>query len=298
VLEMADRANTDWNAEADKMLAEFGGTGEADPSTDPAEADTSVEMIADEDLPAEGDTQELEANENDEGDDSQAAELAKWEERYKNAQRKMTEATQNGSDWQRYAGELEQKVRELESQLANQGGSRTADTAETDTPLEEWDITEKLAYDEAKKAQAEVRDVKQRLAALDQRERAAEKARADYQHLTAIKATHPDLEAIAASPVYGEWLQNQPPAVKRIAQEGTAQDVVWMLSQFKAEKGIKASSTRLDDARKAAIPSIRGSSGPIPNKGNGKIPYSKISHLSSRDLATRYPDDTKIDWNR
>lgn len=60
---------------------------------------------------------------------------------------------------------------------------------------------------------------------------------AEEAHFAAIQKTHPDMSQIHQSEDFQGWLMRQPVAIQQISQEGTAQDVIWMLDQYKAAVG-------------------------------------------------------------
>jgi hypothetical protein len=124
---------------------------------------------------------------------------------------------------------------------------------------------------------------------------------AQQMHRSAVLARHPDVDSIAAAPAFQAWLEAQPPMLKQVAQQGAADDVAWLLDQYKAQgKPDNSRAQALKAAAKdAVVPNLRGQS-PAQRQpeSNGKVPFSKVSHLSQVEMMKRYPDDAMIDWSR
>lgn len=78
----------------------------------------------------------------------------------------------------------------------------------------------------------------ERLAQLAQPIQALEQDRAAavvQQQQQALLTVHPDAYEVAQSPQFAQWLSQQPPQVQQIYQDSdSAQDNIWLLSQFKS----------------------------------------------------------------
>lgn len=93
----------------------------------------------------------------------------------------------------------------------------------------------------------------------------------DQMHFSAIEAVHPDMREIAGSDELTTWIDSQPThrqrAYRSIASEGSAREVIDLLSEFKdsrkkpaaapAASALPASTTRPAQAA-VAVPAMRG----------------------------------------
>ncbi len=131
---------------------------------------------------------------------------------------------------------------------AQQTGNEGGDGPDSDTGSQDDDLRarvkeeygEEIAEWVDKRAQeiAEqaVGRVDQRIAPLEQARQEAQAA----QHQQAILSEHPDAAEIHQSPEFGEWLDSLPSyaasAARQVVEQGSAQEVNELLSQYKASK--------------------------------------------------------------
>lgn len=83
-------------------------------------------------------------------------------------------------------------------------------------------------------------------------------------HLSAIKAAHPDVESIAESQQFANWIGSQPSyaqdAIRHVAAQGTTQQVIELLSSFKNATAKPATT----DIKQAAQQQINHARATVP----------------------------------
>lgn len=93
-----------------------------------------------------------------------------------------------------------------------------------------------------------------------------EQADADKAHFDAILAVHPDAFEVYESDDFNGWLLRQPPAFARSMKDGTADDVIYVFSEYKKAVGLTKPEPKGDEggakdslakARAAATPNVR-----------------------------------------
>lgn len=58
-----------------------------------------------------------------------------------------------------------------------------------------------------------------------------------HAHEAAILSVHPDAFEIATTGAFQAWVSQQSPDVQRVAQQGTAAEVIQMLNRYKSSAG-------------------------------------------------------------
>lgn len=233
------------------------------------------------------------------------AEETRWEERYRNAQALMTRATQEAA---RLRNELAEAQRQQAAMLAEIERQRAAGAgpmappagqatsmpgARQDTAPEDIDPKLRKLIDEDpdlvplveqnRSVRREIDQIRQRLYQSDllQRERELNHARASHE--AAVRAAHPDVDAIAKSPDFSGWVTRQPAEIQSLVNNGSTDGVVWLLSQYKAASGI---DTNLEAARAAASPNTPRVRRP-PTSQRPLFTRAQISAMSASEYARR-----------
>jgi hypothetical protein len=192
----------------------------------------------------------------------------RWEERYKNAQALMTRATQEAAQLRAQINELLRRNDLLQGEverLKAQGPSshpappaRGQDTAPE--VIDDTDLQQAIAEDPALATPLvkHIRKLNQELTAVQRSmsSSAEQQAQRDHQaryqeHMARVYSAHPDVEQITRNADFHGWVQRQTPMVRQAVAQGTAEDAIWVLNQYKAAAGIP---TNLDEARAAATP--------------------------------------------
>lgn len=211
-------------AEADEILAKLNpvakqnqveqNNNQAEPYTD-----SSAEK---EQTPAPAQTDSQAGNES--GDSEPESELdAKIrlaEERVRNTQARMHKATQEAAELRKYSARLEERLAELEAKV------QAADEPDTKSLEEDYPDIAKPLLAKLSKLERQLNETQnsfQQKAEFSERE----------AHFEKIRASHPDFDEVAQSEDFQGWLERQTPVWKKVSQNGTADEVVELLSRFK-----------------------------------------------------------------
>jgi len=228
----------------------------------------------------------------DETLESESPEKSVLEERYKNAQAWGTKASQEAADLRSEKASLEKEKAELlvqlkASRLTPAPVEQIAMDSDMKTLMEDYPDIAKPLINKLNSLQAEVRESNQ-----EQQQREDDRLITD--HLAAIEAAHPDIEAIKSSKDFEGWMSRQSSFYQRIASEGSAEDVIELLNVYKKASGLdtpsidnssKKKAAKLAAAKKVAdpkLPKTRQSS-----SGNSKPSFTadEISNMSDKDFA-------------
>lgn len=213
----------------------------------------------------------------DASDDELRKQLKVAEERVKNAQARMTKATQEAAELRRTVTELQQTVATLQSQMTEAASSRDEIDEELSRLSEEYpDIAQPLLK-KLSKLEETVSEYRSRIE--------TEKSQGTLQaHFDTIRKSHPDMDEIVVSDDFNGWLERQTPIWQRIAQEGSAAEVVDLLDRYKDAIGASPQQpeSKVERARKVAEPSLPKARKPDPNAGK---------RIWTREEITRMPLD-------
>lgn len=245
--------------EADALVAELNG----DPATLESEESRGPETAATE--TGEGDTLPVSRVEPEPEPQQPAQDEMVPRRDYEAAVRRMHQATQEAAEFRRRLEALEQAQKASPSN-AQQPDQPTEDDADLASFEEDWPDVAKPVQKLVDRQAKEIETLKATIAELsaDHKQRKeSEVERANRDHFERIAARHPDVNEIGAAPEFQAWLQSQPPAVRQIAQQGTTDDVIYLLDTFKAQtgKGAKPApsprpQSRIEEARKVASPQV------------------------------------------
>lgn len=268
--------------EADELMAKLSGEAEtpSEPETEPEEKEPATEEVehTEETVEAEAheteqlnpevpeDTEVVEASEEvqdteevkDEPSEDQSPDDSVFEERYKNAQARMTKATQEAADLRKKMAEMEERLN-FREQLQNQNTS--AEKPEVDGDLKS--LMEDYP-DIAKPLINKINTLENQLNNTAQNQEQREEERIMAEHVAAIKAAHPDLDEVRTSDDFQGWMQRQSSFYQRIAEEGSAEDVIELLNVYKKAVGFDApivdssskKAAKLEAAKKVADPKL------------------------------------------
>jgi DNA repair exonuclease SbcCD ATPase subunit len=211
-------------------------------------------------------------------DDSDTAKkLHVAEERVKNAQARMTKATQEAAELRRNMAELQATVQNLQSQLAEAAHNRDGIDDELKVLAEEYpDIAAPLL----KKLSSLEETVSEYRSRID-----TEKSQNTLQaHFDTIRKSHPDMDEVVSSDDFGGWLERQTAVWQRVAQDGSADEVVELLNRYKEtfDTPPQQQVSKVERARRVAEPSLPKARKPDPNSGK---------RIWTREEITRMPLD-------
>ncbi len=251
------------DAEADELLSKL-MNGESPEAVAPVEQSNPDPVAEQQQVPPQ-DTPKPEietAQPEAQNKESEQSEVEKLNERLVNAQRKMTEATTEASSLRRTVADLQNKVADLTQQLStlqqvNQSDDRINSIGKLDH--EYPDLTAPLMAElkslreQVNKAQVGNNEVKQLIDA----EQAAR------NHWDTVRSVHPDVNEVGSNPAFNDWLATKPARLQAIRNDGTAQEVIDLLSMYKSEQAAQKAPaqepkpSKIEQAREQATPNVR-----------------------------------------
>jgi hypothetical protein len=210
-----------------------------------------------------------------------------WEERYKNAQAKMTKSTQREK-------ELEAKVVEMDNKLKAMEAMKSETRIEQQKEEVNVDLSE-IVKDYPEIVQPLQKYVDARIAAVDQRVNQAtedvlnaRKEDADKKHFGTIADAHPDYQSVSQSEDFNLWLGRQSRMWQNAASDGDAEDVVSLLSKYKKDLGLISKNVSkkelVEKAKQNVEPSL--SKARKQNLGSSKKIWTaqEIGRLSDKEF--------------
>lgn len=263
-----------------QMLAQQEGTEESDTPPEPEEAENPPEEPSD---TGEGSEEEVPQDEDrgdpdsDEGDLELARKLQIAEERVKNAQARMTKATQEASELRKEVAVLRERNAELSAQLAEAQQGRDGIDDELKTLAEEYPDIAAPLLKKLSKLEETVTQYRERIE--------TDKSQSTLQaHFDTIRESHPDMDEIVVSDDFVGWLERQTPVWQRVAQDGSAHEVVELLNRYKEtfDTPPQQPVSKVEKARKVAEPSLPKARRPDQNSGK---------RIWTREEITRMPLD-------
>jgi len=213
----------------------------------------------------------------DVSDDELRKQLKVAEERVKNAQARMTKATQEAAELRRTVTELQSTVASLQSQMAQTATTKDEVDDELRNLAEEYpDIAQPLLKKLAKLEET-VSEYRTQIAT-------KESQNTLQAHFDTIRRSHPDMDEIVVSDDFTGWLERQSPVWQRVAQDGSAQEVVDLLDRYKEVIGASPQQpeSKVERARKVAEPSLPKARKPDQNANK---------RIWTREEITRMPLD-------
>ena len=271
-------------AEAQEMMAQIKGEVEAPPEEDTPEAEPEVEAQAPEE-PAETAEEPVEAPVEDERGELSETELAlkKADERYKNAQRKMTQATTEAKELRRLHEQTMAELGELKRQLAE----KDVDLEKLKQVREEYPDLAAPILDQVERTQAQVAETNAELERLRQMRNEEAHAKAQENHMALIREAHPDLDNIVESGDWADWLEVQNDEMHRYAEKGSVPEVIYLLNKFKSDFGYGQPTPQeraLEKAKAAAEPKLPKSRKPDTGAGQKVWSAADIKRMSLQDF--------------
>lgn len=262
------------------------------PEQEPVEEDTPQAEDSEENPPEElsdtGEDSELEApQEEDRGDPNPddgdlAKKLRVAEERVKNAQARMTKATQEAAELRRNMAEMQATVQNLQSQLAVAANNKDGIDDELRTLAEEYpDIAAPLL----KKLSRLEETVSEYRSRID-----SEKSQNTLQaHFDTIRKAHPDMDDVVVSDDFTGWLERQSAVWQRVAQDGSADEVVELLNRYKEtfDTPPQQQVSKVERARRVAEPSLPKARKPDPNSGKRIWTREEITRMPLEEFERR-----------
>ena len=272
-------------AEAQQMIAEMKGEVEAPQEEDTPEAQPEVEAQAPEeptDTAREVEQAPVEDSESGEMSETDLA-LKKADERYRNAQKKMTQATQESADLRRLLEETNAELKNLKRQLVE----KDVDLEKLKAVREEYPDLAGPILDMVDKTQAQVAEQNEELERLRQMRQQEEVDAAQAAHMARIRDAHPDLDEIIQTGDWADWLEAQDAAVHEWVRAGSSNDITAVLNKFKSDMGFGQPTPQeraLDKAKAVAEPKLPKSRKPDTGAGQKVWSAADIKSMSLKDF--------------
>lgn len=286
--------------EAEELLKQMLAQQDGPEQQNAEETDTPPQSEEDENPPADPadtgeDGQETDPQDEDRGDpdpDDSDNDLRKQlnvaEERVKNAQARMTKATQEAAELRKEVVALRQQTAELSAQLANAQQGRDGIDDELKTLAEEYPDIAAPLLKKLSKLEDTVTQYRERIE--------SEKSQNTLQeHFDTIRKSHPDMDDIVTSDDFVGWLERQTPVWQRVAQDGSAHEVVELLNRYKEifDAQPQQPVSKVEKARRVAEPSLPKARRPDPSSGKRIWSRDEITRMSLDEFERRQDEIDK-----
>lgn len=264
-------------------------TEEAEVEDTPEEVVEDVETLPDESQETEeaSDQQEEEIQEEETKSDKGLLSAEQWEERYKNAQARMTKATQREKELEAKITEMSNKITAIESMKSEARIEKQKEEVNIDLGEIMKDYPE-IVKPLQSYVDARIASVDQKMQQATQEVLKSQQEEADRKHYAAIAEEHPDWKSVSTSDDFTIWLERQSRMWRTAASDGDAQDVIALLSKYKNDLGLvskKVSKEELvEKAKQNVEPSL--SKARKQNVGSSKRIWTaqEIGKLSDKEF--------------
>lgn len=172
-------------------------------------------------------------------DEKETISSEQWEERYKNAQARMTKATQNEKELEKKISELTDKVKAMESMRSETRIEQQKEEVGVDLSEIMKDYPE-LVKPLQSYVDTAFAKVNKKLEQTTQELTKAQQEEMVREHKAKLAKAHPDYVQVANSEDFTLWLERQSPVWQQIADSGNADDTIELLSRYKKALGIKS----------------------------------------------------------
>ena len=172
-------------------------------------------------------------------DEKETISSEQWEERYKNAQARMTKATQNEKELEKKISELTDKVKAMESMRSETRIEQQKEEVGVDLSEIMKDYPE-LVKPLQNYVDTAFAKVNKKLEQTTQELTKAQQEDMVREHKAKLAKAHPDYVQVANSEDFTLWLERQSPVWQQIADSGNADDTIELLSRYKKALGIKS----------------------------------------------------------
>lgn len=172
-------------------------------------------------------------------DEKETISSEQWEERYKNAQARMTKATQNEKELEKKISELTDKVKAMESMRSETRIEQQKEEVGVDLSEIMKDYPE-LVKPLQSYVDTAFAKVNKKLEQTTQELTKAQQEDMVREHKAKLAKAHPDYVQVANSEDFTLWLERQSPVWQQVADSGNADDTIELLSRYKKALGIKS----------------------------------------------------------
>ncbi len=223
-------------------------TEEAEVDDTPEEVVEDAETLPDESQETEeaSDQQEEEIQEEDNKSDKGLLSAEQWEERYKNAQARMTKATQREKELESKIAEMDNKIKAMEVMKSEARIEQQKEEVNVDLGEIAKDYPE-IVKPLQKYVDARIASVDQKVSQATEEVLKAQQEEADKKHYGAIAEAHADWKSVSSSEEFTLWLGRQSRMWQSAASEGDAQDVISLLTKYKTDLGLISKKASKED---------------------------------------------------
>jgi hypothetical protein len=223
-------------------------TEEAEVDDTPEEVVEDAETLPDESQETEeaSDQQEEEIQEEDNKSDKGLLSAEQWEERYKNAQARMTKATQREKELESKIAEMDNKIKAMEVMKSEARIEQQKEEVNVDLGEIAKDYPE-IVKPLQKYVDARIASVDQKVSQATEEVLKAQQEEADKKHYGAIAEAHADWKSVSSSEDFTLWLGRQSRMWQSAASEGDAQDVISLLTKYKTDLGLISKKASKED---------------------------------------------------
>lgn len=270
-------------------------TQEAEVEDTPEEVEEEVNNSPDESQDTEDASDQNEEIQEEETKQDKGLDLSadQWEERYKNAQAKMTKETQRAKELEAKIAEMDNKIRAMEVMKSDTKIERQKEEVNVDLSKIVEDYPE-LVKPLQSYVDARIATVEQKVSQATNEVLKAQKEEADKKHFDAIGAEHPDWKAVSESEDFSLWLGRQSRMWQTAASEGDSKDVIELLSRYKKSLGIDSKTVSKEELVEKAKQNVEPSLSKARKQnvsGSKKIWTAReIGRLSDKEYAKHEKD--------
>jgi DNA-binding transcriptional MerR regulator len=268
-----------------KLFDQFGMTGDDNngQGTGPGNTDSSVYDNLTDTMAGNADSHQSQNN-------TEAKRLADTQRAYHESRAEASALREQLNQQGAEIAQLRQLLEQRQTSTSAQG--QDDNLPDLDSATEEFDLEPVVKH--VKRDQARLDRLEQTLAQQQRQEAERRQMTELERHTQAILSKHPDATNLVNDQRFNEWVAKQPPALKNIVTQGDAESINWLLDSFKQAAGMGQKPNH----KAASVPNLRGMSPALrqPDSATGKIPLSSLNGMSAGEIATRYPDDSIIDY--
>jgi hypothetical protein len=265
---------------------------EAEGEDTPEEVVEDAETSPDESQETEETSDQIEEIQEDdsesEDDDDTSLSAQQWEERYKNAQARMTKATQKEKELEAKIAEMSNKITAMESMKSESKVEKQIEEVGVDLSQIAKDYPE-IVEPLQKYVDSRIALVNQKLQQTTSEVLKSQQEEADRIHQGKISEAHPDWQSVSATEDFNLWLDRQSGMWRNAAKEGEAEDVIALLSKYKTDMGLVSKTVSkaelVEKAKQNVEPSL--SKARKQNLGSSKKVWTaqEIGKLSDKQFA-------------
>ena len=218
-------------------------TQEAEVEDTPEEEVENVEASPEESQDTEEASDQIEETQEDDTESKKGLLSAEqWEERYKNAQAKMTKETQRAKDMEAKIAEMNNKITAMEAMKSEAKIEQQKEEVNVDLSQIMKDYPE-IVKPLQTYVDARIAAVDNKVSQASQEILKAQQEEADRKHYSAIAEVHPDWKSTSSSEDFTLWLGRQSRMWQQAATDGDTEDVIALLSKYKKDLGLVSKKT-------------------------------------------------------